>query len=351
MPPRPRSPGSVVRALVLAGATAAAPPLPAQAPPEHDITVQISQYVRCIFQDRDGHLWFGTNNDGACRYDGKVLTFLGAKEGLAGHAVREIVQTSDGAMWFSTERGVERYHLGGLTHYTTAQGLPCDDTWSLFLDRAGTLWVGTREGVCRYVDAGDEKQTVRGERPFVAFAIPRVEVAAPAFRFDPRLVWSMCEDRDGNLWFATDGEGLRRFDGKTFTTWTAKDGLGGDQLRCLLADRHGNVWVGGDGCGVTRFDGKVFRNFTAKDGLGNDRVFRIFEDKGGDLWFSTLADGVTRYDGKTFTVHRQLGNLTRTHVQDIFQDRDGVLWFGCSGGLFRLDGTTFVNVTKNGPWR
>ena len=30
---------------------------------------------------------------------------------------------------------------------------------------------------------------------------------------------------------------------------------------------------------------------------------------------------------------------------------NGTRWFGCSGGLFRFEGTTIVNVTKNGPWR
>ncbi len=39
-----------------------------------------------------------------------------------------------------------------------------------------------------------------------------------------------------------------------------------------------------------------------------------------------------------------------SHVQEIFEDKDGVLWLGCSGGLFRFDGKSFVNVTQNGPW-
>ena len=85
--------------------------------------------------------------------------------------------------------------------------------------------------------------------------------------------------------------------------------------------------------------------------LASRPMYGLEADQAGDLWFSTLADGVTRYDGTTFTVYRQLGGLDRTHVQGILQDKDGTMWFGCSGGLFRLDGTSFVNVTKNGPWR
>ncbi len=37
---------------------------------------QISEYVREVFQDQDGDLWFGTNGDVVFRYDGKSLTYL-----------------------------------------------------------------------------------------------------------------------------------------------------------------------------------------------------------------------------------------------------------------------------------
>ena len=34
----------------------------------------------------------------------------------------------------------------------------------------------------------------------------------------------MAEDLDANLWFGMDGEGVRKFDGESFTTYTTKDG-------------------------------------------------------------------------------------------------------------------------------
>ncbi len=313
---------------------------PAAPTAAHDQAAQISEYVREVFQDRSGDFWFGTNSDGVGRYDGKSLTFLSVEQGLGGTAIRGILQDRGGAMWFATDGGVSRYESGKFTNYTVANGLLDNEVWNMMRDRAGTIWVGTQEGVCRF-----------DGNSFVPFPIPRVDVENPASRFSPKVVFGMTEDKAGNLWFGTDGEGAHKYDGKSFTSYTTKDGLAGNQVRCIYSDRRGRIWLGTDGGGVSRYDGKTFRNFTAHDGLNNDRIFEIIEDKAGNMWFSTLGAGACRHDGKTFMSFREDRGLTRSHVQSMFEDRDGTLWFGCSGGLFRLDGESFVNVTKNGPWR
>ncbi len=320
----------------------------------------ISAFIREVFQSRDGVYWFGTNGDGLARYDGDELTYLSLKDGLGGSAIRGILQADDGAMWFATDGGVSRYADGAFTNYTTDDGLSAGDAWSIMRDRAGTIWVGTHRGVCRF----------DGER-FEAFPLPRVEVDAPESRFTPEVVFAMIEDHDGNLWFGTDGEGVHRYDGKAFTSFTTRDGLAGDMVRSLCEDRHGRVWIGTEGGGVSRYDGESFMNFTQADGLNNDRVFEIYEDRAGNMWFSTLGAGACRYNGVSFApfgVEQGLsvndlpcacgsGLLSRDchgpgggHVQEFFQDRGGVMWFGCSGGLFYLDGERLVHVSKEGPW-
>lgn len=320
---------------------AVAQALPSQEP-------QISEYVREVFQDRDGHYWFGTNGEGVARYDGTSLTFLGPEQGFGGTAIRGIVQEASGAIWFATNRGVTRYESGVFRNYTTHHGLTDNSVWSIMLDSAGTIWVGTHGGVCRF----------DGES-FSAFRLPSRKVEKPNSRFSPRVVFAMWEDRAGGLWFGTDGEGAHRYDGETFMSYTVADGLAGNIVRCIRQDRHGQIWIGTNGGGVSRFDGTSFETFTRKDGLGNNRIYEIFEDSTGNLWFSTLGSGVSRYDGTTFTrfgVKHGLVNMhpqsdpANIHVQEIHEDRDGRLWFGCSGGLFRLDGDRFVNVTRNGPW-
>lgn len=306
---------------------------------------QISEYIREVFQDRDGVYWFGTNGDGLARYDGASLTYISVKDGLAGSAIRGILQAPDGGMWFATEGGVSRYVGGKFTNYMTADGLSDNSVWCIFRDRTGVIWAGTHEGVCRF-----------DGNSWTPFDLPRVDVDEPESRFTPKVVFSIFEDKAGNLWFGTDGEGAHKYDGKAFTSYTTKEGLAGNVVRSIYGDRRGRIWIGTNGGGVSCFDGTAFRNFTAKDGLSNDRVYEILEDRAGNMWFSTLGAGACRYDGKTFKafgVDHELiinGRPARSHVQEFFEDRDGVLWLGCSGGLFRLDGETFINVTRDGPW-
>ena len=355
-------------ACVAAGASAApsTPPPEPMGPPSPRAWLleqppQISAFVREIFQDRSGDFWFGTNGDGICRHDGESLTFFGPDEGFGGSAVRGILEDGHGDLWFATDGGVSHHHESGFfTNYTVADGLSDRSVWSLMRDRTGTIWAGTQKGVCRFDGTA-----------FVPFPLPRIEVEEPSSRFTPKVVFAMHEDRNGDLWFGTDGEGVHRYDGATFTSFTTGDGLAGDRVRSIEVDRRGRIWIGTDGGGVSRFDGTSFQNFTRKDGLENDRVYEIVEDRAGNLWFSTLGAGVCRYDGTTFTAFGVDHGLTinplpcpcgsgsmysrchgpnGAHVQEIFQDRDGVLWFGCSGGLFRLDGERFLNVTRGGPW-
>lgn len=326
-----------------------------------DGPAQISDYVREVYQDRAGNMWFGTNGEGVCRWDGESLEFFSVLQGFGGVAVRGIAQGEDGALWFATERGVTRYLDGAFTNYGEEDGLSDRDVWSLMIDSAGVVWAGTLGGVCRF----------DGEA-FAPFALPRVEVENPESRFSPEVLFAMHEDREGNLWFGTDGEGAHRWDGESFTSFTTKDGLGGNMVRSIASDRHGGIWIGSDGGGVSRYDGAAFRTFTMEDGLSGDRVWEILEDSAGNMWFSTLGAGACRWDGMVFTqfsVERGLdtngfacpcgsGFTSGTchgpgggHVQEFFEDSDGVLWFGCSGGLFRLEGERVVNVTREGPWK
>ena len=115
------------------------------------------------------------------------------------------------------------------------------------------------------------------------------------------MIFSISEDRAGNIWFATRRHGACRYDGKSFTGFTKDQGFADKGMYAILEDKSGNLWFATEKDGVWRYNGKSFKNFTTKDGLTDDSVFSIVEDKDGNLWFGTRGFGLSRYDGKTFT--------------------------------------------------
>ena len=71
----------------------------------------------------------------------------------------------------------------------------------------------------------------------------------------------------------------------------------------IIEDNKGNLWFGG--AGLSRYDGKSFTRFTTKDGLANLGVWSILEDTSGNLWVGTRETGLYLYDGKTFIVYSE----------------------------------------------
>lgn len=328
--------------------------------PTPDPATQIGEYVREVFEDSDGNLWFGTLAYGVARYDGTSLTYFTTEDGLAGDQINGIVEDQVGNIWFSTTTGVSKYDGKSFTNFRTEQGLRDNSTWSILVDSRGIIWVGTMGGVSRYDGS-----------TFADFSIPQPKVDNLGYVFSPELVWCMIEDHNGHIWFGRDGLGVAKYDGKTFTHYTRKDGLSNNNILSILEDRQGHLWFGSrhtrvpeegkpnsfvdsTDAGLTHFDGKTFTTFLDTDGLHGKIIGPIYEDRSGNIWIASMHYGVFRYDGKTFTNFKErdgLTGFTNNCIQSILEDKAGRLWFGFSGGLFRLEGRYFVNVTKAGPWR
>lgn len=303
---------------------------------------QISQYVRRMAQDTAGNIWFGSNDDGLCRYDGRTFTYYTTKDGLAGNAVRGIVQDRHGILWVATSGGLSRYDGTTFTTYGTMDGLPHDNVWSIMVDTSGRVWVGTDGGTAIF-----------DGRTFTRFPLPAADLARhPEAYQSSRLVNDIVQDRNGAIWLASNGSGVFRYDGSGLKRFTEADGLCNDVVQCITEDRSGAMWFGTRSGGVSRYRNGTFTSYTTKNGLGSDFVWTVMQDRDGMVWVSTLGAGVARYDGRAFVRYGNADGLANTHVQSIMQDRQGRLWFGTSGGAYRYtedspDGQFFVNFTKD----
>ena len=269
----------------------------------------ISNNIYCLLEDKDGKIWIGTHK-GLCLYDGK--TFAKIQIPLPknlppntndlyrnSHWVFSIMQAKSGKLWFATIDGVYIYDGKSFTPFIVNEGArgfgsSNNNVEHILEDKAGNIWFGGRgnEGVYRY----DGKSVIN---------IKLKELStfhSDSIRTGHNWAWPQLQDKNGDIWFSNWG-GAYRYDGKSFTSFTKKDGLSGDMVTRIIEDKKGNLWFGG--AGLSRYDGKSFTRFTTKDGLINNSIWSILEDKTGNLWVGTRETGLYLYDGKTFMTYSE----------------------------------------------
>lgn len=163
-------------------------------------------------------------------------------------------------------------------------------------------------------------------------------------------------DKAGNLWFGTSGNGVSKYDGKSFTNYTSAHGLVHNLINNITEDSEGNIWFSTYG-GISKYDGVTFQNFTTEDGIPDIDVIKILEDSKGNFWVGT-AKGLCRYnqnstDGKELFINNNIAEpLLNSSVNDILEDSQGQLWFASTQGIFKyIPGTstkekgTFINFS------
>lgn len=169
--------------------------------------------VYCSLKDSKGNIWLGTESRGVCKYDGKNFTWVDDPELVL--AIRCIFEDSKGNIWIGNNGyGLFRYDGKVLTNVTKQHKLENPRFLTTLEGKEGTL----------------------------------------------ARVWSITEDKQGNLWIGTIDAGLWKYNGKEMVNFTPKDGLPGMVVSAVFCDSKGNIWIGSD-TGVTVFDGKGFKAF------------------------------------------------------------------------------------------
>lgn len=287
------------------------------------------------------------------------FTTLSVTDGLSQAAVNSIVQDREGYIWFATQEGLNRYNGYEIVVYqhdsTNPRSLSHDWVWTLFVDHAGHLWVGTDGGgLSRYESDTDDFTHFR-HHPDDPSSLSNNRV---------RVIY---EDRKGRLWIGTDGGGLNLFNpeqgGFIHYRHDADNphSLTNDKVLTVLEDRSGVFWVGTDGGGLSRFNRESeqffhYRHDPARpDSLSDDRVRILYEEKNGRFWIGTYAGGVNLFNpvDESFKQYRHDPSdpfsLSHDEVRDIYQDVEGTVWFATDAGLneWRPDIQGFIRYTHD----
>jgi ligand-binding sensor domain-containing protein/signal transduction histidine kinase len=324
--------------------------------------------VNFILEDRDGIIWLG-GSGGVAKFLGRPFATFKKEDGLGSNNVRPILRDRHGFLWVGTFDGLSRFDGKKWSNFTTKDKLNHNHIWYLFEDSHGILWIGNQKGL-NYFDGkrfrdvpeisrfGRVVSIIEDTSGALWCAVQNVGI----FRRTPagyELVQvrhqtfsnaSLLADQQGNVWASGD-YGLSRWNGKSWKTFTTKDGLSDNEPHFLCLDHQGYIWFGYHSSrGVTSYDGTKFRSYTTKDGLFNDAVYSLGVDQENNLWIGT-ARGVDRFDGRTFinygTVEGYASN--ESNSAGFFADHDGTLWFGTAEGLSHYDPNYDLPIGKH-PW-
>jgi len=273
--------------------------------------------IRSLYEDREGTLWVGTVNHGLTQFNKQLITTLAERQGLSPVNTYSILQDHLGAIWVATwNDGISRYENGKFTHYKIDSNYgPLKWVTALAEDRVGRLWVAAIQSSVGWFKDG--KYTSLADIPG-----------------EPHSVSVLLADDDGALWIGTD-VGLKKYQDGNFTTYTAEDGLAGNDVKALHKDRLGHLWIGTYG-GLTRFADGKFESYRKGDGLASNRVRSIYEDQAGTLWIGTYDGGLSRLKNGKLVSYTVKDGLFDGGVFQILEDDRGNFWMSCNHGIYRV---------------
>lgn len=354
-----------------------------------------SLLVNSLLDDRRRNcLWIGTEGY-LFRYDLRsgIPTEV---SGLNGNSIKSLTEDKARRLLIGTDNGLYVYtpETNGLQHVVhdsrNPKSLTNNIIWTIFSDMNGNAWFGTDYGVSYYrynrnltwvpvseiTDSGDGNQLqciFRDSRKNLWLGGTNGLICSPAdgsvcrwYRMgDPQYpvshnrIRAIYEDREGELWVATDGS-INRFDfsRKQFVHYNIIDRSrtrNANWAYQLFEDANGKLWIASCLGGIFVVDKQKLlaskdnyyvaeRNYyktNRADGLSDNYILRIVPDRQGNVWALTYNNTLNRIDARS-------GNVTRVAFMPdgvrpangssyaMMCDREGALWIGYAGGLTRI---------------
>lgn len=344
-----------------------------------------TNHVNGMLEDPDGSLWLATAGGlfHLQRAGGQVrleAVEIGFPTGYRDERhVTNLFRDSRGTLWVMAVSGLyRRTNEGRWERYGLENGLLNNFVQSMFEDKRGRLWLGSRSsGLYLLVAHPQAGQRIVERNYSIRTGLPGIDIrnitALPdgrvwlcmvgglvAFHSDASdeskfrvyttahglttdEIYNLTEDSEGNLWVGTRSSGVMRIAGSGFTTFGVQDGFTPGPFNTLLESANGELLIFNGTRPAQRFfqvfDGQQFGRVEHKvrDGFGYSREQSILQDRFGEWWVAT-DQGVHRYaqvrtvtelaKAKPRAIYDQQNGLSHHYVERLFEDERGDIWMG-----------------------
>ena len=341
------------------------------------------QKIISIFQDREGSIWIGTNDEGIYSFRWKETNSqLNQHDpnnpfSLSNNVIQSIYKDRSGDYWLGTQRGLNL--LNPITQQciiylpnSNDQHEPFNSENSITAileDRNQNLWIGTQNGLKRFDrknkqffhywhDPGDST-TIGGNRIRSLFEDQGGRLWIVVYDgglnlYDPgsdsftqyltsfKPVFDVCGDYDGHLWVGTF-DGLIQFDPAKKVALSFRHdpndihSISSNVILDIYEDSHNRLWIGTNaGLNLLHRESKhTFEHFLQKDGLAHPMVLEIKEDNQNNLWLSD-GNGISVFqpDNRMFNNYSIIDNFELTFGTHIYPNPETQkMWLGTENGL------------------
>jgi ligand-binding sensor domain-containing protein/serine phosphatase RsbU (regulator of sigma subunit) len=280
-------------------------------------------YIYSISQNKDGFLNLSTGT-GFCTFDGNSFKNNTVKDGLSENFVTTHFTDSRGILWLGHFQSGISFMKGTSFHKLKSESIQSFKVNQFVEDKEKNLWVATQGGGVYMINS---------EFKLIPFTSTGSKIAN-----------SICFDREGNLLVGSP-EGLEIYNPATnrFESIGHIKELKGKSVKSIVRANQlkERFWLSVENEGVYGIEAKgksykIFKHFQKE--LNSDAgISSMLIDKSGNLWLGLFGNGLRKisYPESKFPVVTSItrkNGLMNEYIQSIYQDFEGNMWFGTFGG-------------------
>jgi signal transduction histidine kinase len=294
------------------------------------VTPRKNEPVSSILAEKEG-LWIAKDGLIYHEYGSKIDTLkFTIHEGQSPPEVRTIFRDRAGMIWITTNVGLYNIDHGVLTPHTVngIEGLVLPQAFAMTQDKTGAMWFSTINGVAKLSDND------------LHYYNKRNGLSDNRFR-------ALLTDAEGNVWMASDGQGVFRFSGTLFTGLDESMGLPSAQIMAIASNNKDSLFLGTYDAGLYIFkDGKISSLSFPSNPVPS--IFCLSYTHGSKLWIGTRGSGLWSYQAGIFRQYTAPErNFPSNVIQCLYEDPAHRLWIGFANGAMVFENDSFKTIVSN----